>query len=149
MMKTGQGDMDTSEIENAALDLFLPVLESATVLAAHYCKACQRNTITAEDMSYGLMYAARHVTGKQVGSLYPEIYEDEQDSGTESDPEADSDSGPEDEAENPWTKYEGTDNDMACKMNECANTWNEWTPETPAERALKDAVDKNSFFGRA
>ena len=37
-MKTGDGEFDTSAIENAALELFLPVLESATILAAHYCK---------------------------------------------------------------------------------------------------------------
>jgi len=155
-MRTGDGDMDTSQIENAAMDLFLPVMESATVLAAHYAKACGRNCIMAEDMSYGLMYAARNVTGRQVGSLYPEIYEesDESDpSGSESDSgdeetdesRSDSDSG---DPEDPWTKYEGSEDETAQKMNECADTWAQWTPTNPAERALKNAVDKNSFFGR-
>jgi len=141
MMRTGDGDMDTSQLENAAMDLFLPVMESATVLAAHYTKACGRNCITAQDMSYGLMYAARNVTGKHIGSLYPEIYEEsDEESGTDSDP----DSGDE---EDPWTKYEGPD-ETALKMNECADTWASWIPENPSERALKNAVDKNSFFGR-
>ena len=140
-MRTGDGEMDTSQIENAAMDLFLPVMESATVLAAHYAKACGRNCIMAEDMSYGLMYAARNVTGRQVGSLYPEIYEDEEsDSGDE-------ESGTDSEGEDPWTRYEGPD-ETAQKMNECADTWAQWTPTNPAERALKNAVDKNSFFGR-
>jgi len=137
MMKTGDGDMDTSQIESAAMDLFLPVMESATVLAAHYTKACGRNCITAEDMSYGLMYAARNVTGKHIGSLYPEIYEED---------ESCSDSSGS-ESEEEWTRYEGTD-ETALKMNECADTWASWTPENPTERALKNAVDKNSFFGR-
>jgi len=144
-MRTGDGEMDTSQLENAAMDLFLPVMESATVLAAHYAKACGRNCIMAEDMSYGLMYAARNVTGRQVGSLYPEIYEEsDEESGTDSDP----DSGDSDEEEDPWARYEGTDDDTAHKMNECADTWDQWVPTSPAERALKNAVDKNSFFGR-
>ena len=142
-MKTGQGDMDTTHIENAAVDLFLPVLESATVLAAHYTKACGRTCIMAQDMSYGLMYAARNVAGKHTGSLYPEIYEEESESQSDSS-DSDSDSGPEEA----WTRYEGTGDDMAQKMNECADTWDQWSPTNPTERALKNAVDKNSFFGR-
>jgi hypothetical protein len=27
-------------------------------------------------------------------------------------------------------------------MNECADTWDEWEPESPAEAALKNAVNK-------
>jgi hypothetical protein len=130
--------MDTSAFEKSAMDLFLPVMESATVLAGHYCKACSRTTITAQDMSYGLMYAARNVMGKQVGSLYPEIYDEE-----DTDEDEDED---EDDAEELWTRYSG-DDDMACKMNECADTWSAWEPDSPAERALKNAVDKNSVFG--
>ena len=132
--------MDTTQIESTAMDLFLPVMESATVLAAHYTKACGRDCITAQDMSYGLMYAARNVTGKHIGSLYPEVYEDSDD-----EEESDSDS---DESEEVWTRYDGTEDDMALKMNECADTWNQWSPTNPTERALKSAVDKNSFFGR-
>jgi len=150
-MRTGDGEMDTSQIETAAMDLFLPVMESATVLAAHYAKACGRNCVMAEDMSYGLMYAARNVTGRQVGSLYPEVWEDEEsdeESGTDSDSDSDSDSDTDSEEEDPWTRYEGSEDETAQKMNECADTWSEWVPTNPAERALKNAVDKNSFFGR-
>ena len=123
-MKTGDGEFDTSAIENAALELFLPVLESATILAAHYCKACNRNAVLAEDMRIGLMYAARNVLGKQVGTMFPELEEEEE------------------EEEEVWTQYEGTEDDMAVKMNECAASWASWIPENPSERALKDAVDK-------
>jgi len=130
-MKTGDGEFDTSAIENAAIELFMPVLESATILAAHYCKACNRNTVLAEDMRIGLMYAARNVLGKQVGTMFPEL-EDEED-------EEDEEAEEEDEV---WTQYEGTDDDMAVKMNECAASWASWVPENPSERALKNAVDK-------
>lgn len=156
MMRTGDGEMDTSQLENAAIDLFLPVLESATVLAGHYTKACGRNCVTAQDMSYGLMYAARHVAGKHTGSLYPEVYEesgsdsDSSDWETDSNPgEAESESESDSAApEDAWTRYEGTEDETALKMNECADTWDMWIPENPTERALKNAVDKNSFFGR-
>jgi hypothetical protein len=149
-MKTGGGAMDTGMIEQAAIDLFLPVMESATVLAAHYAQACGRDCIVAEDMRYGMMYAARNVAGRHVGSLYPEIYGEEEegeddDSGTESE-ESCSDSEESDEEEDPeWTSYAPTEgvepDELALKMNECARTWNEWIPSNPTEAALKSAVD--------
>lgn len=130
--------MSTEAFESSATELLLPVLESATVLAAHYAKACGRDIILAEDMSYGLMYAARNVLGKHTGSLYPEVYEESD--GEES--EADSEEDPE------WSRYSDVTDETALKMNECADTWAQWVPESPAEYALKNAVDKNSVFGR-
>jgi hypothetical protein len=150
-MKTGGGAMDTGMIEQAAIELFLPVMESATVLAAHYAQACGRDCIVAEDMRYGMMYAARNVAGRHVGSLYPEIYnEDEEDEESCSDSEGDAlseDEEDEDEEEEDpaWTSYAPTEgvepDELALKMNECARTWNEWIPSNPTEAALKSAVD--------
>jgi hypothetical protein len=120
------------DFESTAIELILPVMESATVLGAHYAKSCGRNEITAQDMRMGMMYAARNVLGKQVGSLYPEIYEDEEDEEEEDE---------EDEENQEWSRYEG-DDDMSVKMNECADSWNEWEPESPAEFMLKKAIDK-------
>ena len=131
-------------MEAAALDIFLPVMESAVVLAAHYCKAAGRDCVQGEDMRIGLMFAARNVAGKHLGTLYPELYEEDE---SDADEESDDDSGSGSwetvsESELAWTKYEGTEDEMARKMNECAETWDAWEPETPAERALKNAVDK-------
>lgn len=109
-------------------------MESSVVLASHYAKACGRNTVTAQDMSYGLMYAARRVTGNHIGSLFPEIYE-ETDESDESDIEV------VDDSEEPFTRYEG-DDDVFVQMNKCADEWDEWEPETPAESILKNAVNK-------
>jgi hypothetical protein len=121
------------------MDIFLPVMESAVVLAAHYCKAAGRDCVQGEDMRIGLMFAARNVTGKQLGTLYPEVYDSDEDSDSGSWETGDSD----EEVEEPaWTPYEGTEDEVARKMNECAETWDAWEPETPAERALKNAVDK-------
>ena len=120
-------------MEQSAIAIFLPVLETSVVLAAHYATATGRDCVTAQDMCYGLMYAARTITGKQVGSLYPEIYEEEDDDEEEEE---------EDEEEEEWIRYQGTDNEHAVKMNECADTWEAWEPESPAEYALKNAVNK-------
>ena len=120
------------DFESTAIELILPVMESATVLGAHYAKSCGRNEITAQDMRMGMMYAARNVLGKQVGSLYPEIYEDEEEEEEEDE---------EDEENQEWSRYKG-DDDMSVKMNECADSWNEWEPESPAEFMLKKAIDK-------
>jgi hypothetical protein len=131
--------MDTDGIINSAIEIFKPVLESATVLAAHYAKACGRDIVLAQDMHMGMMYAARYVTGKKLGSLFPEVYEDP--SGTDSD----SDSGSWETASDEeliWGRYEGQDDQTAKDMNVCADSWNAWEPENPAERALKNAVDK-------
>lgn len=148
--RTGEGGLDTSAILNSALDIFRPVMESATVLAAHYAKACGRDVVLQEDMKLGMMYAARYVTGRQIGSLFPEIYEE---SGTDSDSEGYDPDGSEssaswetvdDDSDPPWSKYEGTEDDQALKLNECAASWDSWEPQNPSERALKNAIDKQS-----
>lgn len=119
-------------MEDAAMDILIPVMEAATVLGSHYAKACGRDTITGMDISYGLMYAARNVTGKQIGSLFPEIYDssDEDEEAIEVD-----------ETEEPFTRYEGTE-ELFVNMNTCADTWDSWEPSSPIETILKRAVNK-------
>ena len=121
-------------MEEAAMNILLPVMESATVLGTHYAKACGRNTVTGQDIAYGLMYAARNVTGRQIGSLYPEIYEEESD-------DEDDDDEVVDENDEPFTRYEGTE-ELFVNMNRCADTWESWEPTSPIETILKSAVDK-------
>lgn len=136
-------DMDIESIMNSAIEIFKPVMESATVLAAHYAKACGRDVVLSQDMHMGMMFAARNVTGRQVGSLFPEIYEE-----TESLSDSVSDGGDDSsswetasDSELVWTRYEGQD-EQAVAMNTCADSWDSWEPETPAEHALKNAIDK-------
>ena len=122
-------------------DIFLPVMESAVVLASHYAKESGRNTVTAADMMYGLMYSARHVVGKQLGSLFPEIYEESESDEEEEEIET------VDDDEEPFKRYAGSDTEcIAYKMNQCADTWDDWEPETPAEQALKNAVEKQKHL---
>lgn len=124
-------------------DLYLPVLESATVLGSHYAKACGRDTVTAQDVQMGLMYAARNVAGKQIGSLFPEIYDDDSEWEEDDDEEEKArlqEAEEVDDEEEAFTRYTG-DEDLYVKMNACFDTWEEWIPESPLEQSLKNAVD--------
>jgi hypothetical protein len=102
-------------------------------------------------MRFGMMFAARYVTGRQIGSLFPEIYSesrsDSSSEGSDYDPDGSESSGSWEtvsDSEMVWTRYEGTDDDQALKMNECADSWASWEPQNPSERALKNAIDKQS-----
>lgn len=139
------------DIEEAAMNIFLPVMESAMVYAAHYCKSCGRNTITSMDMSYGWRYAARITTGNKLGSFFPEVYDDSDSSSTEEDSddssteldEEDNDSSTELGEEEEFTRYTGETDELCIKMNEMYDTWKDWDPETPAEKMIKNAVDSS------
>ena len=115
----------------AADDILRPVMESAIVLASSYAAATGRDSITAMDVRYGLMYACRNVAGKQLGSIYPEIYEDE-------------DEEDEEDEEAPFARYQGEE-DLYVKMNECADTWDAWEPDSPMDIIMKRSVDKISL----
>ena len=104
------------------------------VLASHYAKACGRDTVTGKDVAYGLMYAVRNVTGRQVGSLFPEAYESGSDEEEDELEEVD-------EEEEPFTRYEGSE-ELFVNMNRCADTWDSWEPTSPIETMLKSAADK-------
>lgn len=121
-------------MEEAAAQLLMPVLESAMVLAAHYCKKCGRSTVTAVDMQYGLKFSARNVLGEITESMFPEIYD-----------ESESDESVEevDEDEEPFSRYDGPD-EWCRKMNDAVDTWDAWDPESPAEQMLKRAIDSRA-----
>jgi hypothetical protein len=119
-------------MEQQAEEILIPVLEGAIIAAAQYATACGRSTVTVQDLKLGLMFAARNITGNQIGTFFPD-----EDSEEEEDEEEDE----EEEEDEPFTQYTG-DEDLYKSMNECARTWDEWTPENPAEQALKNAVDK-------
>jgi hypothetical protein len=131
-MKTGAGEMNMDAYFDAADDIFRPVMESAIVMAGHYANACGRQSLSGKDIELGLMYAARNIAGKQLGTLYPEIYEEDE--------EDEEDEG-EEEDEEEWTEYSGTD-EMSQKMNECAATFDSWEPEEFFLKAIKNSILK-------
>lgn len=124
------------QIINTSIDILLPVMESAMVLAAEYSKACGRNIVTGVDLQYSLRYCAINVTGRQIGSLFPEIYENESDSEEEEIETVE-------ENEDDFTRYSG-DNELYNKVNEAYDSWDNWVPSSPIEEMLKKSVDKNA-----
>jgi hypothetical protein len=124
------------QIINSSMEIILPVIESSMVLAAEYAKACGRTAIMSKDMQYAMRYCAMNITGKHIGTLFPEIHEDDSDSD-EDDLEI------VDESEDDFTRYSG-DNELFNKVNEAYDNWDNWKPYSPIEKMLKNAVDKNS-----
>jgi hypothetical protein len=118
-------------------DILIPVLESSMVYACNYCKAAGRSTVTSRDVEYGMKYATRVILGKQIGSIFPEIYE-ESDSDEDEDPIEIVDDDDE-----PFTRYEGPE-EVFNEMNRVYDEWDDWTPETPAEILLRGAIDKTA-----
>ena len=123
------------QIIQASIDVILPVMESAQVLAGEYCKACNRKTVTGEDLKYTMRYAAMNITGRQTGTLFPEIYDQESDSDEECDFEV------VDEDDEPFTRYSG-DNQLMNDINRSHDTWDSWVPRSPAEQLLKSSINK-------
>ena len=121
---------------DSAIQILLPVMESSMVLAAEYSKACNRNFVSSKDLQYAMRYCAINITGRQIGSLFPEIYEDS-DSGSDDEMEL------VEENEDDFKRYEG-DNELYNKVNDAYDNWDTWVPQSPVEIMLKDAVDKNS-----
>lgn len=120
------------DLVEEATKLLLPVLESSVILAAHYCKQCGRSTITATDMEYAMKFAARNVLGTITESMFPEIYE-----------ESESGSDIEESEEEEFTRFSGDDS-WCIRMNEAVDTWDAWEPESPAQRMLKNAIERRT-----
>jgi len=124
-------------MEQVCYDILLPVIEKASLLAAKYTKACERNTLTAMDLQYAMKYCARYEVGVDMGSIFTES---ESDSESESDFEFETVN----EEEEPFTRYTGEDVEIL-RINECFDTWESWEPTNPAESMLKDAINKNMY----
>ena len=127
--------MEEQIIKNA-IDMLTPVMEGAMIAAAHYAKGCNRNTVTAQDVQYGMRYCAQHAVGKHMGTLFPELEDDEDDDDDGSVEEVDED-------DEPFTRYEGTDDETLIQMNKSYDEWNEWVPTNMIESMIKSAIDKN------
>ena len=122
------------ELIKSAVDILTPVMEGSMVLAAHYAKACGRDTVTALDVKYAMRYGARNMVGKHIGTLFPELQGSDSESG--------SDMEEVDEAEEPFTRYTGSDPQLLA-VNEAHDTWDQWEPQSPVEKMLKNAIDQN------
>ena len=127
------------QIQGSALNIIQPVLEQAMILAAGYAKACGRDTLLGEDMEYAMKYCAMNQVGKNTGSLFPEIYEEDTDS------EDELEIINEDEEDIEFTRYSGREYKYV-KMNMAYDSWEEWVPKNPTEQMLKNAIDSNEHL---
>jgi hypothetical protein len=126
--------MDEDFIKSA-IDMITPVMEGAMITGAHYAKACGRNTVTAMDMKYGMRYCAQNVAGKQIGTMFPELQDSE-------DEDEGSDIEEVDEDDEPFTRYTG-DDDLMKSVNKAYDEWETWEPYSPLEKMIKSAVDNS------
>jgi hypothetical protein len=140
-MQTGFGDggdgLMNQYIETMT-NLLMPVMERSTILAAEYSKACGRDTLLPEDMEYAMKYCAMYTVGQDVGSLFPEIYEEEEEEEEEM-PIVDPEDCP------PFERYSG-DDPTFLQMNEAYDRWDSWQPQNPTEQMLKNAINSNEHL---
>ena len=123
-----------SKIIESATAAIIPVMESGIILAGQYTKMSGRNTMTAMDMKYAIRFCARNVLGKELGTLFPEIYEENSDSDDDIEIET------VDDDEDPFIRYQG-DDELMNRVNECYDTWDEWEPQSPLEMIVKSSAD--------
>jgi len=141
-MQTGFGDDSSATMTEryiaSMMDILLPVMEKSMVFAAEYSKACGRNTLLPEDIEYAIKYCAMYTVGQDVGTLFPELY-DEEDSDEEDLEEVAHEDCPE------FERYSGTD-ERFILMNEAYDRWDSWVPQNPTERMLKNAINSNEHL---
>ena len=144
MMKTGFGESSGAYEEsqqNALIGILLPVIERSVVLAAQYSKACGRDTILPEDMEYAIKYCAMYTVGQNIGSLFPEVYDEEDSEEEEEDfEEVEPDECPQ------FERYSGEDQ-LFTQMNDAYDRWENWVPQSPVEEMLKNAINSNEYIG--
>ena len=139
-MQTGFGDGGSGMVEEymkTMTGILMPVMEKSMLLAAEYSKACGRDTLLSEDMEYAMKYCAINTVGKTIGSIMPEIYDEEEsdEEGEESD----------EEGELPdFVRYSGPDPGFI-QVNEAFVRWDNWIPQNPTEQMLKNAINSNEY----
>ena len=141
-MKTGFGETSGAyeqSQQDALMGILLPVLERSMILAAEYSKACGRDTVLSEDMEYAIKYCVMYTVGEDIGSLFPEIYNEES-SDEEDIEEVEPDECP------PFVRYSGADPTFR-QMNEACDRWDTWIPQSPVEEMLKNAINSNEYIG--
>ena len=92
-------------------------------------------------MEYASKYCAMYTVGQNIGSIFPEVYDDEE-SGED---EIEIEEVAEDECPS-FVRYSG-DDPKFIQMNEAYDRWHSWEPQSPAEQMLKNALNSNEHMG--
>jgi hypothetical protein len=139
-MQTGFGESQMAEeYVKSMIDILLPVMEKGMLFAVEYSKACGRDVVLPEDMEYAIKYCAMYTVGQDIGTLFPDIYDEE-----ESD-EDDIEDVPDEDCP-PFERYTG-DDERFIIMNQAYDRWESWIPQNPTERMLKNAINSNEHLG--
>jgi hypothetical protein len=139
-MQTGFGESQMAEeYVKSMIDILLPVMEKGMLFAVEYSKACGRDVVLPEDMEYAIKYCAMYTVGQDIGTLFPDIYDEE-----ESD-EDDIEDVPDEDCP-PFERYTG-DDERFILMNQAYDRWESWIPQNPTERMLKNAINSNEHIG--
>ena len=116
----------------------MPVMEKSMLLAAEYSKACGRDTVLSEDMEYAMKYCAMYTVGQDIGSLFPEIYDEEESDDEDIEEVAEEDCPP-------FERYSGQE-ERFILMNQAHDRWESWIPQNPTEAMLKNAINSNGHL---
>ena len=143
-MQTGFGDSGDNMAEqyiSTMMNIVTPVLEKSMVLACEYAKVCGRDIVLPEDIEYASKYCAMYTVGEDIGSIFPEIYndQDEEDEEDEIEEVDDADCPP-------FARYSGTEERFR-RINEAYDRWDSWQPQNPTEVMLKNAINSNGPSG--
>ena len=139
-MQTGFGESQMAEeYVKSMIDILLPVMEKGMLFAVEYSKACGRDVVLPEDMEYAIKYCAMYTVGQDIGTLFPDIYDEE-----ESD-EDDIEDVPDEDCP-PFERYTG-DDERFILMNQAYDRWESWIPQNPTEQMLKNALNSNEHLG--
>lgn len=143
-MQTGFGDSGDNMAEqyiSTMMNIVTPVLEKSMVLACEYAKVCGRDIVLPEDIEYASKYCAMYTVGEDIGSIFPEIYndQDEEDEEDEIEEVDDADCPP-------FARYSGTEERFK-RINEAHDRWDSWQPHNPTEVMLKNAINSNGPSG--
>lgn len=143
-MQTGFGDSGDNMAEqyiSTMMNIVTPVLEKSMVLACEYSKACGRDILLPEDIEYASKYCAMYTVGEDIGSIFPEIYNDQDEEDEEDEiKEVDDADCP------PFARYSGTEERFK-RINEAYDRWDSWQPQNPTEVMLKNAINSNGPSG--
>ena len=136
----GDGSGMAEQYVKSMIDIMTPVMERSMILAAEYSKACGRDTLLPEDLEYAMKYCAMYTVGQTIGSLMPEIYDEELSDDDEDEEEEDDEDLPE------FVRYSG-DDEVFNQMNQAYDRWDSWVPQSPVEEMLKNAINSNEHLG--
>ena len=87
-----------------------------------------------------MKYCAMNAVGETVGTMFPDLYEDSDDSEDDEMEVVDANECP------TFERYSGADPQFI-QINEAYDRWDSWVPQNPTEQMLKNAINSNEPMG--